>query len=315
MRVIGAPENPRVTTRDRLVTTLFFAILVHGMIILGISFSAQLGKPPQGPTIEVTLVQGHSATPPAHADYLAQANQQGEGNTKEQVRPKSPISTPSVLENAGISDATDLINNTDPSKAKARPDTTRAPNPPADVEQQVLTQSQSDLKALSHPIPPASNDQRRLLVARLMTRTQDTADPTDDDELTAQATSRDPRDRFISVNTRESRFARYLDAWRAKVERVGNLNYPDDIQRKGLTGSLALEVALNADGSIRKIITRRASRYPELDQAAIRTVKMAAPFKPFPPDIRKDTDVLRFVYEWRFIDGKARAGRLALPGR
>ena len=106
------------------------------------------------------------------------------------------------------------------------------------------------------------------------------------------------------MNARASRYAEYLDAWRRKVEHIGNLNFPPQIREQHLSGSLALEVALNADGGIRKLTLRRSSPYPLLDQSAIRIVKMAAPFAPFPDNFHKDTDVLRFVYVWRFNGGR-----------
>ncbi|MEJ2760202.1 MAG: energy transducer TonB [Gammaproteobacteria bacterium] len=92
-----------------------------------------------------------------------------------------------------------------------------------------------------------------------------------------------------------------MEAWRAKVERVGNLNYPQEAQRQGLSGSLILDVALNPDGSVKKIIVRRSSGYKVLDDAAIRIVKLASPFAPFPDDIRKETDILHITRTWQFL--------------
>src|SRR5690348_6580418 len=107
-----SPSNlgsPAVTARDRLVTTLFFAALIHGIIILGITFKPD--SPKGSATLEMTMVQTRSVVPPSHADYIAQANQQGEGNTKKLVRPESPLSMPAAVNNPGRPDAPDLADN------------------------------------------------------------------------------------------------------------------------------------------------------------------------------------------------------------
>lgn len=117
------------------------------------------------------------------------------------------------------------------------------------------------------------------------------------------------------MNTRESVYARYLDDWRRQVERVGNANYPDEARREGLEGDLVLEVSLNSNGTIRDLAVRRKSPYPLLDDAALRILRLAAPFPPFTEAMRAETDVLRFVYVWRFgRDGTESAVRAA-PGQ
>ena len=117
-----------------------------------------------------------------------------------------------------------------------------------------------------------------------------------------KAFSRQTRHRFISANAREFRDAAYLDAWRAKVERIGNLNYPDEAKRRNLSGSLVLDVAVNANGSLHDVLIRRSSGYKILDDAAVQIVKLAAPFAPFPEEMRKDTDVLHIIRGWQFLN-------------
>ena len=109
-----------------------------------------------------------------------------------------------------------------------------------------------------------------------------------------------PRHKFLNARTQEYKYAAYMDAWRAKVERIGNLNYPEEAKRLHLTGNLLLDVALNADGSINNLAIRRSSGQKVLDDAAIRIVELAAPFAPFPPEIRADTDVLHITRTWKF---------------
>ena len=109
-----------------------------------------------------------------------------------------------------------------------------------------------------------------------------------------------PRHKFLNARTQEYKFAAYMDAWRAKVESVGNLNYPSEAKRRHLTGNLLLDVALNTDGSINGISIRRSSGQQILDDAAIRIVELAAPFAPFPSEIRADLDVLHITRTWKF---------------
>lgn len=305
---IAIPRTPVIGSRDRLITTLFFAVLVHAIVILGISFTA--GKPGGSSTLEVTLVQTRSVTPPSQADYIAQVNQQGEGNTKKLVRPQSPLSMPSAVNNPGLPDAEDLVSNA--GRGQGANDTQGFSNAIADQQAVVTTRADTGRNANARAAPAPQSPSARVLVARLLTQGDDALMPTDDPVQLPLATSPAPREAFVAVNARASRYAEYLDAWRRKVEHIGNLNFPSQIRTEHLSGSLALEVALNADGNIRDLILRQPSRYPLLDQSAIQIVKMAAPFAPFPPSFRKDTDVLRFVYVWRFNSGRLRSG-LELP--
>jgi protein TonB len=292
---------PEISSRDRLVTTLFFALIVHAVIILGITFTPD--KPSGSSTLEVTLVQTRSVTPPDHADYIAQVDQRGEGNTRDLVRPSSPLSMPSAINNPGLPNADDLTNQAGRS-ATARNTKGAKATPAADRDAAVTTRTDTGLYANAHASPAAQDSGSRVLVARLLTQGDDALMPTDDPIQLPEATSPDPREAFVSINARASRYAPYLDSWRRKVEHVGNLNFPAAIRSRHLSGSLALEVALNADGSIRALTLRKPSSHKVLDEAALRIVQQAAPFEPFPTSFRKDTDVLRFVYVWRFNGGR-----------
>jgi protein TonB len=294
-------DSPSVTARDRLVTTLFFAALLHGIVILGVTFRPDL--PSGSPTLEVTMVQSRSVTPPDDAQYLAQANQRGSGNTEERVRPESPLSMPAALNNAGRADAPDLDDN--PGKNVSSGKTAgqnhaQASDRDAAVTTTAATGQNANARAAAAPL----SIEPRILVARLLTPGDDALMPNDDGLQLPQATDAKPRETFVSVNARESRFAPYLDAWRRKVERIGNLNFPPEIRTRHLTGSLSLEVALNSDGSIRALTLAQPSGQALLDDSAQRIVKLAAPYQTFPAGIRRDTAVLRFVYVWRFNGGK-----------
>ena len=117
-----------------------------------------------------------------------------------------------------------------------------------------------------------------------------------------EAQSQRPRRKFISASTREYKYAAYMEAWRIKVERVGNLNYPDEARKNRLTGSLILDVALNTDGSVNQITIRRSSGSKILDDAAVRIVELSSPFSPFPDHIREETDILHITRTWQFLN-------------
>lgn len=116
----------------------------------------------------------------------------------------------------------------------------------------------------------------------------------------------EPRRRFVSATDRDPRYAAYMEAWRQKVERFGNLNYPQELKRRGLAGRLLLEVALNADGSIREIIVLKPSEHRLLNEAAVSIVRLAGDYAPFPEKIRAETDVLHITRTWQFLDNRIR---------
>lgn len=116
------------------------------------------------------------------------------------------------------------------------------------------------------------------------------------------AYQKSPRRKFTGARTQEYRFVKYIEDWRVKIERVGNLNYPEEVKLNKIHGSLMLSVSIKADGSLENIEVSKSSGQPVLDAAAIRIVKLAAPFAPLPPEISKDTDILTISRTWTFTD-------------
>ena len=110
------------------------------------------------------------------------------------------------------------------------------------------------------------------------------------------------RHKYISANTKEHNYAAYMEAWRAKVERIGNMNYPNRAREKGLSGSLLLDVAIRSDGSVKEIIIRRSSGHDLLDSGAVKIVRLAAPFAPFPDRIKGEVDILHVTRNWKFVN-------------
>jgi len=308
-----AQQLAHVSSGERLFTTLFFAVLLHGIVILGVTFSGEEPPSERGSTLEITLVNTGNETLPDDADYLANVSQAGSGNTLANVRPQSAMNSPELAALDGIPDAADVENRLEALDNSAKPDALETPPRETAADKQVVTRSRSELAALTEASAPAARNER-ILIARLMTPGNEFAEPMNDANQQALARSENLREKIVAVNTRESVYARYLDGWRRQVERVGNANYPDEARRGGMEGSLVLEVALNSDGTIRNLSVRRKSPHPLLDDAALRILRMAAPFPPFSDEMQAETDVLRFVYEWRFGKDGANGSVQAAPG-
>ena len=110
---------------------------------------------------------------------------------------------------------------------------------------------------------------------------------------------------WIAADTRESNVAVYLDSWRRKIERVGTMNFPDVARRQKLSGTPVIEVNIGSDGKLLQSVLRRSSGHAEIDEAAMRILKLAAPFDPFPAELNASHDEIRIAYEWQFLGGAA----------
>lgn len=291
MSSITAPMNTsNISQADRLGLTLFIALALHAVIILGVSFDLEdLTNPEILASMEITLVHNKTEQAPEHADYLAQANQMGGGNMQDKVRPSSPFSNNLPTPDDGFA----------PQSAQ---DFSPPPIKHKDLQQELITVTQGDKKLHSRkqaiPLPEMPDSPT---AAQLFERSRKIAQLSAEIDRVKRAYQQSPNHTYLSgANAREYRFASYLDSWRAKVERIGNLNYPEAALKKGMTGSLFLDVAINPDGSLHSLRVLRSSGYPLLDNAAKRIVKMSAPFPPLPEAIRKETDVLHIPRVWQF---------------
>lgn len=282
--IFGLSQN------DRLGVTVFGSFLVHMVVILGVTFTLpKLRDLPGLPTLEITLVQTASDKRPENPEFLAQANQDGGGDSDAAEIAKNPLP---VREISPVNrdfptfqsfpqkpvqserELTALLTQEDARKIKAR-DTK--------PEKKELQLQPPNLGLMAR----AENQEERSRLNAEISRTW-------------QEYQKRPRHKFLNARTQEYKYAAYMDAWRAKIERIGNLNYPEEAKRRHLTGDLLLDVALNADGSVNDISVRRSSGQKVLDDAAIRIVELAAPFAPFPSEIREDIDVLHITRTWKF---------------
>jgi protein TonB len=282
-----------VTHADRLGLTLFLALALHAVVILGVSFN--LTNPHSNDilsTMEITLVHNQSDTAPEDAEYLAQANQQGGGNLQEKVRDSSPFSNPLPTEETGF--APD-------SRQALAPPPVNDPLPQQEIMTAERAPQQVHSQPLNEPLPELSPE---ITAAQLFERSQEIARLSAEIDRLKKAYQVTPRLTYLrGANARQYRFAAYLDAWRTKVERIGNLNYPEQAVLQNLTGSLLLDVAINPDGSLHTVRILRSSGHELLDDAAIRIVQLAAPFPPLTQDILADTDILHIPRVWQFKSG------------
>ena len=282
-----------ISASDRLGLTLFFAVALHAIIILGVGFDADRLLPQElPPTLEITLVHSKSEKAPDKADYLAQANQRGSGSVEEQVRPSSPFPNPRpTLEQQGDAPQTLPMQLPEPSRASEQ-------KPVMLTQDKSALQWQQNKDEASPEMPDTPNPSELMMSSLEMARTMASL------EQKQQAYARISREKYVGANTAESIYAAYIDAWSQKVERIGSLNYPSSAKRQNLTGNLLLDVAINADGTIRSIVIDRPSGHRELDKAAIDTVNRVGQFAPFSEAMRKEIDVLHIVRTWNWeIEG------------
>jgi protein TonB len=286
----AAHHSPFLAHRHgRFKLMLLLSLALHLAVIVGVRFKAPDWKQHKDSNaLEVVLVNSKSAKKPHKADVLAQTNLDGGGNTDAKRRAKSPLP---VLEREQTH--TDLGEKTAQVKQMEQ------------AAQALLTQLKS--KAVIEPsaeAPPAPDSQPQPLDAtELRQRSLDAL------RLEAQI-SRDwekyqerPKRKFVGARAQEYRLARYVEDWRIKVERVGNLNYPEEARRHKIYGSLALTVSILANGEVESVEISRPSGHKALDEAAVRIVRLAAPYAPFPADIRRDTDIVSITRTWTFARG------------
>lgn len=273
----------------RFSSCLVFAVMLHVLIILGISFN--LPDPQQlleDTGLEVILVQRASTKAPDEAAYLAQANQRGGGTKRNNLRPTAPLSTPLPALVEGVA-------HTPRSQSRPRPDTARA---------KAILHRVGEAVSLPVPHPesqrPLHPSDQAMAVAEQRVRTA-RLEAEIGEKLRAYA--KRPKKTYLSANTREYRYARYMQAWVAQVERVGTLNFPPQATRQRLFGELVLSVGVRFDGSIDSVRIVRPSGHEILDRAALRIVRLAAPYDPLPEQIRDETDILQITRTWQFLPG------------
>ena len=277
-------------SRERFRFMIFLSACAHALLVLGVGFT-YLSDANNEATIEVTLAQYRSQIQPDDADFIAQENQTGSGAQHEATVPSSPF----------LSDLNDAdINEVRPApEAQVLNETPEQPNLTAltsiNAEQVIAQQrnapEQEEKQALSEQ---SSSEEISLAIASLQAQL----------DLQQQAFARQPRKYTLSsASARKSHEASYLDSWRRRVEAVGNINYPVQARQQQVYGNVRMLIALNASGQISETRIIQSSGESLLDQAAVDIVNLAAPFEPFPEELKAEADILEIVRTFRFHEG------------
>jgi protein TonB len=281
---VTAAARP-VGSADRFGVTLLFSLIAHGVLALGLTFEFE--KPaPSLPSLDVILVQSASGQKPEKAEFLAQANNSGGGDSDRPVRPSELLSSPVTKQDPGIA---------------PRPVEAGAPKPHPPSERELLTQRTSDFALRTQKEVPEQPALPQPTARELMEKKLEMARLAEEVQRESQAYAKRPKKKYISANTKEYAYAAYMSAWVARIERIGNLNYPDEARRLQLHGQLVLSVALSRDGSVKSIDVIQPSGHKLLDESAIRIVRLAAPFPPIP--VEDGVDELYVTRTWQFLPG------------
>jgi protein TonB len=276
---------PKISDKDRLGMTFFLAAIFHGILILGITFAVvPAAENKTLPTLDIILVQTQKPSEAKDAKYLAQISQQGGGNSEEKARPRDIFTAPTMAQDPGLA---------------------------LQTQQQQSRQSQSEQVAMLHQEDSDFSivtDKQQTKPDEVTINQQQSTNKNTKAARLAQEISNiienraeKPKVKYMNTSTKEFIPARYMREWINRVERVGNLNYPDQARRQKLSGTLILDVAINSDGELVNIDLRQSSGHKLLDDAAQRIVKLAAPYSPFPAKLKQEADVIHITRSWEFM--------------
>ena len=279
-------------SRERFGFTVFLSACVHAIIILGVGFT-YLEELNSEPALEITMAQYRSELEPDEADFLAQENQIGSGTLDTAAAPSTPFKSDfndDVIQEVNpIPRAPELVNEIEVQDTAVISSFQNEQQ----IQQQLDEIEPEEEKPLSEESTP---DDISLAIASLQAQL----------DLQRQAYAKRPRKYTISsASTKKSHDALYLDGWRRRIEAVGNVNYPLEARRQQIYGSLRMLVALFPNGEVSEIQILQSSGHSILDQAAVEIVTMAAPFEPFPEEMRAEADILEIIRTWRFHEGNA----------
>lgn len=280
--------DPNIHSGDRLCFTVFVALAVHASLILGIGFELY-SESNQAPVIEVTLAHNPDREQPDKADYMAQENQLGGGELEEKALPSIVEPTEYIEQQIN-----EVSPETPPEAA------------PAEAQQQITqisTVTETELKSADLQQPEVKSESLDQLTQEisLLERSLKLASLDAKLDVREQLQTKNSRIRRVSsVSTLKTADAYYVKQWIKKIHRVGRLNYPEEARRRKIYGDLRVTVALLPSGKIKDIRILRSSGHQILDDAAVRIVRLAAPFAPFPDELKREYDLLEITRTWLF---------------
>jgi protein TonB len=285
----------RAPVRERFMAMLLLVAMLHAILLLGLRFTDGGDARGDTPQLDVTLVTDEvpEARSNPHAAYLAQRTQLGAGNSDDR-RIASPASRGALAAARALRAGRD--------SASAQHD--------SDAERNLLATSgdSPDIRYVGAVESADGADSLPLIIGE--TEGQPRSGRGDSIELLLKG--RPDAQHWVTPDTRASKLAPYLAAWKRKVERMGTLNFPAVARSSGLTGSPVVEVQIGANGRLLKAAVRRSSGHEALDQAAMTILKLASPFDPFPAELAADYAQLRFAYQWDFVAGTLQTGAVTV---
>lgn len=291
----STPPANTVNATDRLGFTLFVALALHVIFILGVGFTQTDANQSEAlPSLEIIMANTKSPDQPDEADFLAQANQKGGGNQQDKARPSAAVSANSPVDQQGLNDRAQQQKKANKIKLERIYFINQR-----EAERQI---EHARIKDQATPQNDSQHDveQQRKDIASLRAEIR---------KITS-AYARRPREITLTASTREAVEAGYLAQWVNKIEHIGNLNYPAEAEVKKINGSLRLNVRINAAGQVIDVKVTRSSGQSVLDSAARRIVKLAEPFPPFPAKLKDRADQIVIVRTWDF-----KSNRLSTKGK
>lgn len=269
---------------QRIGASLMLSLAVHALVLLGIGFTLEQAAPVT-PALDVIFTQTSTRLSPRQADFLAQASNQGGGEDERASRPRDNQSGLAPQIEAGVA----------PQALRAQ-----APDPQPPPEARVVQSARGDTVVAPSRATPTPSDralppgrervERDMAMARLAAEIH----------LNSQRYAKRPKRKFVSASTQEYAWASYLRSWVDRAERVGNLNYPDEARRRGLSGTVVINIGVRRNGSVERADIVQSSGVPLLDAAALRIARLAEPYPPL-PKTADDPDILNVVRTWRFL--------------
>ncbi|WP_370690413.1 energy transducer TonB [Methylotenera sp.] len=302
----------KLKTMGVMTIAIWLSLWAHAAI-LTIHFEPELKKFRDDlPTLEVILVNSKTLTAPDKADVLAQANLDRGGNTDQNRKMKTAL--PAVKQQKAEFSVKPMTEVKAGKKAaKLTAEETKEQKHVAELEkqaQELMTQLNSSNKVESQPVQKAAAKEAEMGSQESPSKVLNMRDLTtmalEMDRLEAIIAKQQdeyqkrPKKRFLGARAKEASDAMYLDAWRQKVERIGNMNYPEAAKAQKIYGQLRMTVSIRSDGSIDSIVIDKSSGSKILDKAAKDIVNMAAPYPAFSPEMKKTTDILGITRTWTF---------------
>lgn len=273
------------TKPDILTIALFAAAAVHAIVILGVSFEPIMNELRTPPPLEVVLVQKSDSERPEEADYLAESAQDGGGESDEQKRPSSPFTSDQDLDTDGIA-PTPMVES--------------APKPSEAADDAVLTTLFSDREVKTETEEQEPTEEVKNLAEIEVDQSFEIARLQAEIDRQQEQTAKRPKKKWLTARTHEATSAKYMYRWVEKVERIGNLNYPDAVRRNKLSGAVVMTVGILKSGAIESILVEESSGQRILDDAAKRIVQLASPFEPLVGKLGDETDILYITRTWDF---------------